>query len=290
MAHCTLCPLACGADRRVSAGGCGAGAAARVAKYGLHPYEEPCLSAGAGSGTVFFAGCSLRCVFCQNYAISHENAGREVTARELAEIFERLEGMGAANINLVTAAHFVPQLLEAFRLRRPKIPVVYNTHAYEKLPALRALERYVDVWLPDLKFCSPKIAARYTGRADYFAVAFPAVSFMARREAEFDGERMVRGCIVRHLVLPLCTDDSVQIVRRFAALRSPAYFSLMGQYTPCGDIAGLPELSRRITPREYKKVRAALAACGLERVFVQELSAADATFIPDFSPDTETLF
>lgn len=283
--NCTLCPVACGADRAQKPGACGGGARARVAKYGLHPYEEPCLSYGKGSGTVFFSGCALRCAFCQNYEISHAQAGEELTARQLAALFQTMEEMGAANINLVTAAHYIPQLVEAFRLYRPKIPVVYNTHSYETLPALRAIDKYIDVYLPDLKFYDPRIAARYTGRADYFAHAYPAVAFMAGRRVEMDGEKMVRGCIVRHLVLPLCANDSVKIVQKFAELDTDARFSLMGQYTPHGDIAALPELQRRITRREYDKVLTALlAAVPAERVFAQELSAAAEQFIPDFTP------
>lgn len=288
--HCTLCPLACGADRTTVPGACGGESAARVVKYGLHPYEEPCISCKNGSGTIFFGGCALRCVFCQNYEISHGQAGAPTDAAALARIFVQLEEMGAENINLVTAAHYVPQLLRAFSIYRPKIPVVYNTHSYEKLPALRALDRYIDVWLPDLKFCDPKISARYTGRADYFAYACEAVAFMAGRTPQFDGDKMVSGCIVRHLVLPLCTNDSIALIRWFASLRSPAYFSLMGQYTPCGDIAEFPELQRRITPREYKKVRSFLLESGIEHIFVQELEAADTKFIPDFSADSGKLF
>lgn len=283
--NCTLCPVACGADRAQKPGACGGGARARVAKYGLHPYEEPCLSYGKGSGTVFFSGCALRCAFCQNYEISHAQAGEELTAKQLAALFQTMEEMGAANINLVTAAHYIPQLLEAFRLYRPKIPVVYNTHSYETLPALRAIDKYVDVYLPDLKFYDARIAARYTGRADYFACAYPAVAFMAGRRVEMDGEKIVRGCIVRHLVLPLCSGDSVKLVQKFAELDTDARFSLMGQYTPHGDIAGMPELQRRITRREYDKVLTALlAAVPAERVFAQELSAAAEQFIPDFTP------
>ena len=290
-AHCTLCPVECGADREERAGACGGGKYARVVKYGLHPYEEPCISVGKGSGTLFFGGCALRCVFCQNYEISHAAAGEETDAKGLAAAFRALEEMGAANINLVTASHYIPQLLEAFRLYRPKIPVVYNTHSYEKEEALRAIDPYIDVYLPDLKFCDGRIARRYTGRADYFDYAFPAVAFMARRKTEFEGEKMVRGCIVRHLVLPLCTDDSVAIVEKFARLDTDARFSLMGQYLPCGEADAFPELRRRITPREYKKVlRALLDALPAERIFAQELSSADEKFIPDFAPNGKKLF
>ena len=289
--HCTLCPVGCGADRTNAAGACGGGALARVAKYGLHPYEEPCISLGKGSGTVFFGGCALRCVFCQNYEISHAAAGEPMDAAALAALFQKLEEMGAANINLVTASHYIPQLLETFRLYRPKIPVVYNTHAYEKMEALQAIDRYIDVYLPDLKFCDARIARRYTGRADYFDYAFPAVRFMAGRRTEMEGEKMVRGCIVRHLVLPLCTNDSLEIIRRFAALETDARFSLMGQYTPHGQIEKFPELQRHITPREYKKVLSALLeAIPAERVYAQELTAAGEQFIPDFTPGEGDLF
>ena len=288
--QCKLCPAECGADRTTECGACGAGDTMRVAKYGLHPYEEPCISCKNGSGTVFFSGCALRCVFCQNFELSRARVGQEVTPERLAAIFRELEEMGAENINLVTASHYVPQLIKTFAIYRPKIPVVYNTHSYEKLEALRALDRYIDVYLPDMKYFSPKISARYTGKADYFEYASEAVKFMASRAPQFDGDKMVAGCIVRHLVLPLCTNDSIEIIKWFSSLRSPAYFSLMGQYTPCGDIEKFPELQRRITPREYKKVRDFLLSSDVEKVFLQELSAADAQFIPDFDAKTKTLF
>lgn len=288
--QCKLCPVECGADRTTECGTCGAGDTMRVAKYGLHPYEEPCISCKNGSGTVFFSGCALRCVFCQNFELSRARVGQEVTPERLAAIFRELEEMGAENINLVTASHYVPQLIKTFAIYRPKIPVVYNTHSYEKLEALRALDRYIDVYLPDMKYFLPKISARYTGKADYFEYASEAVKFMASRAPRFDGDKMVAGCIVRHLVLPLCTNDSIEIIKWFAALRSPAYFSLMGQYTPYGEIGNFPELSRRITPREYKKVRDFLLGSGIENIFLQELAAADTQFIPDFDEKTKTLF
>lgn len=287
---CKLCPAECGADRSHECGACGADNTVRVAKYGLHPFEEPCISEKKGSGTVFFSGCALRCVFCQNHEISRANTGEPCDTDSLVRIFRELEDMGAENINLVTASHYVPQLLQAFKEYRPKIPVVYNTHSYEKIEVLQALDKYIDIYLPDMKYYSPKISARYTGKANYFEYASRAVEFMARRECEFDGEKMMRGCIVRHLILPLCTDDSLKIVQWFASLHSPAYFSLMGQYTPCGEIENFPELKRRITPREYRKVRDFVFSCGIERLFLQKLEAADSRFIPDFSADTNTLF
>lgn len=290
MSECRLCPVNCGADRENGRGACGAGKELLLVKYGLHPYEEPCISYKNGSGTVFFGGCALRCAFCQNYELSRAQTGEAVSAARLAQVFSELEERGAENINLVTAAHFVPQLLEAFRLYRPKVPVVYNTHAYETLAALRALDPYIDVWLPDLKFYAPKIAARYTGRADYFAVASRAVAFMAARTPDVRDGKMFAGCIVRHLILPLCTDDSLHIIDWFAQLRPPATFSLMAQYTPCGEADKYPELRRRITPREYKKVRTFLENSGIPHAYVQELAAADERFIPDFTKGKSALF
>ena len=289
MAKCYLCPAACGADRETQTGECGETARMRVAKYGLHPYEEPCISAKNGSGTIFFSGCVLRCVFCQNYELSRSETGKEITPKELAAVFAELEEMGAENVNLVTASHFTPQLLQTFALYRPKIPVVYNTHSYETTEALRALDPYIDVWLPDLKYYSPKISLRYTERSDYFEKASRAVRFMSARKAEFDGDKMVRGCIVRHLVLPLCSGDSVRIVDWFAAEKSAAYLSLMGQYTPCAPLENFPELQRKITPREYERVLERAFADGVEKLFVQELSSAEKRFIPDFS-ENRSLF
>ncbi len=290
LTRCRLCPVRCGADRTTARGACGAGEYAEVVKYGLHPYEEPCISFARGSGTVFFAGCALRCAFCQNYEISHGGRGEKADAARLSALFAELEERGADNINLVTGAHYVPQIAAALRLRRPKIPVVWNTHSYETEEALREIDPYIDVYLPDLKFFSPKISARYTGKADYFSVASRAVSFMAKRRCELQGGKMVAGCIVRHLVLPLCVNDSIEVMRWFLSLGTGAYFSLMGQYTPCGESGKFPELSRRLTAREYKKAEDFLLASGYENIFLQARSAADEKFIPDFTDKKDSLF
>lgn len=289
-AQCNLCPVRCGAERDAAPGRCGEKNEMRMVKYGLHPYEEPCISFRKGSGTVFFSGCALKCVFCQNFDLSRSRSGEEVSPQRLADIFRELEEMGAENINLVTASHFLPKLLQTFSLYRPKIPVVYNTHAYEDVRALRALDPYIDIWLPDLKYFSPRVSERYTGRADYFAFASRAVEFMAQRRPIFQKGKMLSGCIVRHLILPLNSGDSVQIVKWFAALHSPAFLSVMGQYIPCGEIANFPELQRKITPREYRRVVDCALAEGIENLFVQELSSAEKDFIPDFSPSSPDLF
>jgi len=279
--NCRLCPNECGADRNLSFGACGASDKIKIAKYYLHPFEEPCISGKNGSGTVFFCGCGLRCVFCQNYEVSNNLTGKEITVKELAEIFRRLEEMGAENINLVNPTHYVPQIAEAFSLYRPKIPVVYNTHGYEKKETLEIADTFTDVYLPDMKYFSPKVSARYSGRENYFSVAAKAIDFMIKcRKTQFNGEMMARGVIVRHLILPLNTADSVEIIKWFSQYKNEAYFSLLGQYTPFGKIENFKELQRRITRREYEKVYSALLDAGIENYFVQELSSASEEYIP----------
>lgn len=279
---CKLCPVACKADRTQQAGYCGATNKLKIAKYGLHFFEEPCISYEKGSGTVFFCGCSLKCVFCQNYEVSRARRGKEISVQELADIFYELENIGAENINLVTAGHFVPQIIEAFKLYRPKIPVVYNTHSYENISTLKAIDKYVDVYLPDLKYFSPNISKRYTNKEDYFEKATKAIAFMMQKPLDIKNGKMYSGCIVRHLMLPLCSNDSIEIAKWFFSHKTDAYFSLMSQYTPFGDIDAFPELKRRITKREYQKVVDFILLQNSEKVFLQELASSDKKYIPDW--------
>ena len=280
---CYLCPIGCGAERDEKTGYCGETNKLRIAKYYLHKFEEPVINGKNGSGTVFFCGCSLKCVFCQNYTLSRSETGKEITPKELAEIFKILENMGATNINLVTPTHFAPQIAEAFEIYRPNIPVVYNTHSYEPIKTLEILQKYVDIYLPDLKFYSPDISERYTGKRNYFSVASEAISYMASiKKTEFaqDGT-MKSGVIVRHMVMPLCVEDSKKIVSWFAEnLANKAYFSLMAQYTPFGNIEKYPELKRHITSREYERVYEEVLNNGIENYFAQELGSAKESFIP----------
>ena len=281
---CSLCPVECGADRTKRAGVCGA-QGIKIAKYYLHPFEEPCISFEKGSGTIFFTGCSLRCCFCQNYELSRSQRGKEITPSELAEIFQELEARGAENISLVTAAQFIPYLVAAFQIYRPNIPVVYNSSGYEKLSSLALLDPYIDVYLPDVKFYSPALSKRYTGREDYFEIAKEALAFMAKKPHKMreDG-KLLSGLVVRHLVMPLGVSDSKQIVKWFAAnMPETAYLSLMSQYTPYGDAGMYPELQRRVTPREYNAVLDEAFALGLgDRLFAQERSSASEQFIPSW--------
>ena len=281
--RCTLCPVACGADRKLHYGYCGVKGLG-IAKYYLHPYEEPCISFQKGSGAVFFTGCNLRCVFCQNYSLSRAERGMGISSMRLADIFKELEDAGAENINLVTPAHVVEPIVRALEIYKPKIPLVYNSHGYEKIETLRMIDDYVDIYLPDLKFYSSALSKRYTGKADYFEYAGEAVKFMAKKPLSMreDG-KMLSGCIVRHLILPLCTQDSKKIVDWIVEnLPESVYFSLMRQYTPFGAIEKYPELQRKITAREYEEVAGYVAFRGLKNVFLQDAEAAKEDFIPQW--------
>lgn len=278
---CTLCPVACGADREETAGYCGV-KKLNIAKYYLHPYEEPCISFRKGSGTIFFTGCNLKCVFCQNYELSRAKRGKDITVPELVEIMKELEETGADNISFVTPSHVVPYLAEALALYKPKIPVVYNSHGYEKVETLRLIDPYIDIYLPDLKFKSSALSLRYTGKADYFDVASRALPFMAQKPLVLTKEgKMLSGCIVRHLILPMGAGDSVSLLKWIRQnLPDSIYLSLMSQYTPFGEIERYPELNRRITKREYKTVLDALYALEFPNVYLQDPSSAQEKYIP----------
>lgn len=282
--NCKLCPVECGANRTQNAGACGA-KGLRIAKYYLHPFEEPCISHQNGSGTVFFSGCNLRCAFCQNYEVSRAQRGKEITPKQLADIFKALEDMGAENISLVTPTHFVAYLVRAFEIYRPKIPVVYNTGSYEKVDTLKCIDPFVDIYLPDMKFYSPTLSKRYLGKEDYFDIASEAVAFMANAKPlkMTSDKKMLSGCIVRHLVMPLCTGDSKAVLKWFAReLPRDTYLSLMSQYTPFGEIAGMPELSRAVTAREYSAVVDTAFALGIENLFLQERNSSGKGYIPSW--------
>ncbi len=279
--QCFQCPVKCGADRAERAGACGV-KGIKIAKYYLHPYEEPCISYKNGSGCIFFCGCSLKCVFCQNFELSRNTRGKEISAEELAGIFKELEDMGADNINLVNPTHYLSDIERAVSIYRPKIPVVYNTHGYENVEDLSRADKIADIWLTDLKFLDPMLAKRYTSRENYAEFALPAVKFMAKKPLKMQDGKMLSGCIVRHLILPMAAYDSVNVVRFLSTLENDVYFSLMSQYTPYGGIEDFKELQRKITRREYSKVLAAVEECGLKNVFLQDFSSAEKEYIPDW--------
>lgn len=286
MSGCTLCPRACGIERGETAGSgvCGMGSLPRVARAALHRWEEPCISGTRGSGAVFFSGCGLRCAFCQNEAISRGGAGETISVRRLADIFRELEDQGAHNINLVTAAHFVPAVLEALTLYQPGIPIVYNSSGYESLETLRMLDGVVDVYLPDYKYIDSGMAGMLSGAPDYPDTAWAAIVEMRRQtgEAVYDADGlMTRGTLIRHLLLPGLTGDAMRILTRIRDELDPTPVSLMGQYMPCGRAKEIPGMNRRVSAREYARVMAHMQAIGLHG-YRQELTSADAAFVPDF--------
>ncbi len=282
--NCKLCPVECGANRRVGVGACGV-SGLKIAKYYLHPFEEPCISFKNGSGTIFFCGCNLRCAFCQNYEVSRAKRGKEITPPQLADIFKELEDAGADNVSLVTPSHVVPYLVRAFEIYKPKIPVVYNTGSYEKIDTLKRIDPFVDIYLPDLKFYSPTLSKRYLGKADYFDVASEAILFMANsKPLQMTEEgKMLSGCIVRHLVMPLCAGDSKTLLKWCKESLPPSvYISLMSQYTPFGEIDGFPELSRSVTAREYNSVVDTAFDLGISNLFAQERDSSSKDYIPSW--------
>lgn len=280
--NCNQCPVSCGANRENNAGACGV-KGLKIAKYYLHPFEEPPVSFKNGSGCIFFCGCSLKCVFCQNYELSRNLRGKEISVQELADIFKRLEDIGAENINLVNPTHYLGHIMGAIELYRPQIPIVYNTHGYETAEALKLADGFVDIWLTDLKFIDPALSARYTARKDYADFALPAIKFMAQKPLKMreDG-KMLSGCIIRHLILPLAAYDSIEAVKFVSTLPESVYFSLMSQYTPFGETEKFKELQRKITKREYERVLSAVREYGLENVFLQDFDSAGEKYIPQW--------
>ena len=291
MKTCTLCPRRCGVDRSSGKTGyCGESNTIRVARTSLHQWEEPCITGKYGSGTVFFSGCALKCIFCQNHNIADSSVGKEFTIEELAEAFLRLEEKKASNINLVTGGHYVEQLVPALGMAKERglsIPVVYNTSGYETVESLHKLEGLVDVYLPDCKFFDSEIAGRYAKATDYFSVAKEAIAEMVRQAPEviFDKETgdMLKGVIVRHLILPGHTKDSIKIIEYLhETYGDRIYLSIMNQYTPIKEWKEFPNLNRKVTKREYKKVLDAAIAMGVKNAYIQEGETADKSFIPEF--------
>ncbi len=288
---CTLCPRLCNVDRHTARGYCQAGDQLKIARAALHPWEEPCISGTNGSGTVFFSGCNLKCVFCQNHTLSHENFGKEVSVERLAEIFLELQEQGAHNINLVTATHYLPSIKEAFDLLGPKltIPVVYNCGGYERVETIREYSKYIDIYLPDLKYYDAELSAKYSKAGDYFAHASKAIEEMVRLTGvlhwnEKNPDLLDRGVIIRHMVLPGAKEDSIRLLHWIKdTLPEGQYLvSLMSQYTPFHKSVDFPEINRRITSYEYHKVLDTAIDLGLVHGYMQEKSSAKEEYTPPF--------
>ena len=291
LSDCTLCPRACHANRLLGQTGyCGQTAEIMAARASLHYWEEPCISGTSGSGTGFFSGCNLRCVFCQNHNIALGRAGRVISPGHLVEIFLQLQEQGANNINLVTPTHFLPQIVIALEQAKQQglhLPIVYNTGSYESPEALRYLEGLVDIYLPDLKYFSPELSTAYSHASDYFEVAGAARAEMYLQAGDpvLDPGTglMQRGLIVRHLILPGQTKDSKKILRYLhETYEDHIYISIMNQYTPLPQVADIEALNRTVTPEEYDRVLRFAERIGIERGFRQEGTAASESFIPEF--------
>lgn len=287
---CILCPHKCGADRDGGQRGkCGETSKVRIARASLHMWEEPCISGEQGSGTVFFTGCSLKCVFCQNRAISRGQNGVEVTESELSDIFLKLQDMGAKNINLVTPTHFVTEIVKALELSKShglSLPIVYNTSSYETADTLKMLSGLVDIYLPDLKYKSSKLSAKYSGAPDYFEVASLAIDEMVRQVGKADGSfpEMRRGVIVRHLLLPGFTDDSKEIISYlYGKYGNDIFISIMNQFTPVPGLSTYPEINKKVASAEYDDVIDYALSLGITNAFIQEDGTAEESFIPDFN-------
>lgn len=313
---CMLCPRKCGADRENGEPGfCGMTEELYVARVAPHYWEEPCISGERGSGTVFFSGCNLRCVYCQNQKISAGKAGRVMPIEELAEAFLILQESGCHNINLVTPSHYAPQIAKALQRADLRIPVVYNTSSYEQVETLRMLEGLVDIYLADLKYLSTEPAQKYSKAPDYPEVATAALREMVRqrgnvqyvldREAgkekeqdngkpcfisnalEYtDGALMQQGVIVRHLLLPGQTTEAKKVLRYlYTTYGSRIAISILNQYTPLPHAAAYPELNRKVTEEEYTEVVEYALELGIDHGFLQEGQTASESFIPEFAGD-----
>lgn len=282
---CNACPRGCNVDREVSLGYCKSPEKFKLARASLHYWEEPCISGKNGSGAIFFSGCNLGCVFCQNYEISHGCKGVEVSDDKLIDIMKRLVDEGANNINFVNPTHYSLQLLRVLEKYKPPVPIVYNTSGYDSVETLKMLDGAVDIYLPDFKYIRPEKALKYSKAEDYPQVAEEALAEMKRQVSEdvFDENGiMQRGMIIRHLVLPSNTNSSISALDYLAENFGDTYISVMAQYVPYGDLTEYKEINRPLTQREYDKVVNHIFDLGLQKIFVQELEAASDEFIPDF--------
>ncbi len=302
---CTLCPRSCHANRaNGQAGYCKQTDKIKAARAALHMWEEPCISGRSGSGTVFFSGCNMGCVFCQNYSISQGNTGKIISPERLSEIFLNLQEQKPCNINLVTPTHFLPHIKKALENAKSNglsIPVVYNTSSYEKAETLKELDGLIDIYLPDLKYYSPALGKRYSAAEDYFSYASSAIEEMVRQtgvpvfspqglpledQDEYSGPLMKKGVIVRHLMLPGHMEDSKAILRYLSSTyKNDIYVSIMNQYTPIPsflDSDAYPELNRSVTSIEYERLVDYAISLGIENGFIQEGDTCSESFIPPF--------
>lgn len=284
---CNQCPRKCNAYRSETenvGGFCKMPLYPIVARAALHFGEEPCISGEKGSGTIFFSGCNLKCVFCQNYEISALGVGEQISINRLAEIMKELQERGAHNINFVNPSHYIFAIEEALKIFKPDIPLVYNSSGYDNLENIK--KNIFDIYLFDLKYVSSEKSLKYSGAADYFRVASKAIKTAYDTVSECIIDKngiMQKGLIVRHLLMPLATKEAISVIDWFCENTPEAYFSLMSQFTPCGRCSDFSEINRKVTKREYNKVCDYLFLKNLNNVYLQELSSATTDYIPIFN-------
>ena len=287
---CTICPWECKINRNdKKIGKCRGTNNAKIALVSLHFFEEPCITGKNGSGTVFFSNCNLKCKFCQNYEISQYGKGKEITIEELADIFIEQQKRGAENINLVTPTSYAYQIIEAIKIAKKnglKLPIIYNTNAYENVETIKALEGYIDIYLPDFKYMDKKIAKQYSGVEDYPEVAKKAIVEMQKQvgNAQIDNTGIIRkGLIIRHLILPNNTENSKQVLKWINDnLPKETYVSVMAQYFPTYLAKKDKTLNRKISKREYKKVEDYLYSLNIENGYIQDLGDNEECYVPEF--------
>jgi len=288
--NCMLCPRNCSVDRTANKiGFCKSSSKITVARVSLHYWEEPCISGKNGSGTVFFSGCNLKCVFCQNNAISHKGIGMDITNERLSEIFLEQQSKGAHNINLVTPTHFVPQIIEAIKIARNNglmLPIVYNSSGYENIETIKALEGYIDIYLPDLKYFTDTYSIKYSNAPNYFNIASKAIEEMYKQvgRAIFDAAGMMKkGVIIRHLMLPGLLFDSKKIIDYiYTTFGDNVYISLMNQYTPVNNLERYPEINKPLNPKHYESLIDYCLSLDIKNAFIQEDGTVSESFIPEF--------
>jgi putative pyruvate formate lyase activating enzyme len=289
---CNICPRNCNVNRYENAGFCKSGVNIKVSKVFVHMWEEPCISGERGSGTVFFSNCNLKCIYCQNYKISSEGFGKEISALRLSEIFIELQNKNVHNINLVTPTHYMPMIREALKMSKSsglKIPVIYNSSGYENVDSLKTMEGLIDVYLPDIKYYNSKYSIKYSKAPDYFKFASEAVLEMYRQTGApvFDASGIItRGTMIRHLMLPGLLFDSKKIVDWVINnLPEGVYLNLMSQYTPMNKANEFPELNHKINSAHYESLVNYAVEHGLVNGFIQEYNSADEEYVPDFNLD-----
>jgi len=285
---CDICPRQCKIDRNKGVGYCGQSNKARISKVMFHHYEEPLISGSEnqkGSGAIFFAGCNLKCIFCQNYPISHQNKGKNISIKKLAKIFKKLEKKGALNINLVTPTQFSMQIIEALKIYKPKIPIVWNSNGYETVETIKQLKEYVDIYLVDLKYMDNELSTKYSKASNYVENSTSAILLMKKNQPkdEIENGLMKKGMIIRHLILPTHTNDSIKCLDFInREIGSDSIVSIMSQYEPRYNAFNCPEINRKITPLEYKRVINHALKLNMTNCFTQDLTSADSKYTPKF--------